>query len=361
MNIKPILLFLLAFVAMVSLVGCGQKQTETDIHFSVEQNAFEVTSWKNDDSHNKIIKGKLTVGDKPVGKADILYDNKKVIQTATDGSFSFLINQTVLSHKQLVVQSADNALLDGKAMNKSLQDALKKQAIDLDVYYPISILNTETNGEKVSVQARLKAPKNNNYHTVELDKYIAKGVVKDANGTPVSGAIVSIIEDELEGWARSKPSNDKGEYILKFMSEDANRMIRVSVGDKQYKLPAERRIQFPEETSVHVDITLPNEGFVITDKPPFLISQTMNGAVYSGIIPGINAPKESYEMTVPALDGTFHFTIDKKVWDSHPTFYETYVEAYTTENVEFGKAIPKELVKDPLPSEPKNIQVEAKS
>jgi hypothetical protein len=351
---------ILSWAAIVSLsimVGCGLKQNAADIHFTVEQNSFELQPWKSDDSHNKQIKGTLTLGNKGIENADILYDGKKVIHTDKDGSFSFIVDQTALAHKELVVQSVDHAVVDGKTMNKDVLENLKKQVVNLDVYYPIKIVKTKEKGDKIDVQAQLKAAGDNQYPTVKVDKYTAEGIVKDANGKPVSGAVVSMIENDPEGWVKSKPANEKGEYSLVFMSSAEERMLRVSVGEKQYLLPENKRLTIPGDASVEINITLPKNGLVINDVPPYLVNKTINGAIYAGVMPGINAAKGSFEITVPNLDGTFSFTIDKKVWESNPTFYENYINTFSKSEVESGKPLPKDLNRDPMPNEPKTIKV----
>jgi protocatechuate 3,4-dioxygenase beta subunit len=102
-------------------------------------------------------------------------------------------------------------------MNKDVLKNLKKQVVNLDVYDSIKILKTEEKGAKIDVQAQLKSAGNNQYSSVKVDKYIAEGIVKDANGKPVSGAVVSMIENDPEGWAKEKPTNEKGEYSLIFI------------------------------------------------------------------------------------------------------------------------------------------------
>lgn len=103
-------------------------------------------------------------------------------------------------------------------------------------------------------------------------------------------------------------------------------------------------MKIPKDTSVSMDIRLPREGSVLSTQPPHLVTSTMDGAMYTGILAGLDVPPDvEYTVTIPDRDGRFVLTVPKRVWEQRPSFFEANMTKFVDQ---------KEVLKegDTLPS-----------
>ena len=273
-------------MAIFLLTACQEKKAEvienpevkkaTDVvELKLDQTALEIKAWNIDNSHMTPIQGKLLVNGEPVVHATI-QSNQRTIETDDIGTFNLLLDQSVISKTSISVKSLDQATMAGKPIADDVKAKLMSQKAEIQVYYPIKITKVEpatNNPEHVSVHAQAVVPasKDSSFPAIEVDKYAIYGLVKDHAGNPVENAIVNIRRDGVEGFAKSDSSNKNGEYILYYLPEEDEIYLNVHVGDKTYTFPQDKVIFFPEETSIKMDITLPKEGNVLQDYPPYLV------------------------------------------------------------------------------------------
>jgi hypothetical protein len=113
----------------------------------------------------------------------------------------------------------------------------------------------------------------------------------------------------------------------------------------------------PEDTSVEINIVLPKEGTIIEDQPPNLISKTSSGAMYTGVLVGLDVPKDvNYTITVPDQEGRFLLAVSQAVWEQYPSFFETKLSKFVEEGtLTWGDTLPPGFFQ-PRVNDPKDIQ-----
>lgn len=350
----------LLFLMILGLAGCSNESKEINVSLNFQQQNFPLILWKTDQSHSHKVQGQLTVNSLPVSGAVMLID-EKMEKTDSDGKFEFFVDQSKFSKKMLRVKDVTKATIDGKFVQDAVKDHLLAVRKEMNIYYPIIVKNVKEKAGRLTIQLRAITDNDTRFPTVGSGKFAMKGTIQDYKGKPVEGAVVSTTREKGEGWAQSKPTNYKGEYVLSFILEDdEDQTFRVTVGSTQYTLPKNRVYRFPNETSLEIHARLPKEGSLIVDKPPTLISKTLPGAVYSGIIIGLDGlnPK-TYKVTIPDENGFFTLTISKQAWSQHPTFYQTRImNEYDRKSLVPGDRIPLSWLKGPRSYEPSGIHVE---
>jgi hypothetical protein len=138
-----------------------------------------------------------------------------------------------------------------------------------------------------------------------------------------------------------------------YWPEDEETNLSVTIGARRYTLPEGKVFIMPEHTSVEIDITLPRKNTVIDDKPPSLVSQTSPGAMYTGVLVGLNVPKNvPYSVTIPEKNGKFILTVSKKIWGQKPAFFETKLSKFVEGRLTWGDALPSTFI-EPTAEDPK--------
>ncbi len=323
----------------------GQSQIPK-VSLELEQNKFPYESWKMESTHQKLTKGKLVVDGKPVVGAVIQVSNKRKATTDTKGEFSILVDTNMIKRELIHVSSLDEATVDGKALSEKLKKDLLALEQELMVYFPIEIDKVEENKEDtrlVDVFARAVLKENEEFPRFGVEKFPIKGTIKDANGNPVVGATVNIRRDGVEGFSMSDPSNKNGEYAMYYIPEDdENHYLNVYVPSENitYTLPDGKAFLFPDDFGIKLDIVLPEEGTIIKDEPPTLVATDAKGALYKGVLIGLNTPDNvNYSITVPQRDGSFVVTIPKNTWENDPNFYEINYQGYSEHEINLGDTL----------------------
>ncbi|MEQ2527826.1 Ig-like domain-containing protein [Bacillaceae bacterium CLA-AA-H227] len=370
-------LLILAFVA--SLVAC-QKEEEKEItkttegneaqgealsyniSLKLEQNQFSYENWKMDSSHHKLVKGKLLVDDKPIAGAEIQMSNKRKTTTDPNGEFSVMVDANIIEKDIIHVSSLDYATLEGQA----IPDALKKDLLALEeelvVYYPIEVDKTEEvagDPSKVKVYAHASLHEDEEFPKFGVEKFPIIGTVKDADGNAVQGATVNLRRDGVEGFTMSNPTNENGEYSMYYIPEDdENHYLNVYLPSQHvtYTLPQGKGFLFPDDFGITLDIVLPKEGTIIRDEPPTLVATNAEGALYKGVLIGLNTT-EDYTITVPDREGSFVLTVPKDVWETNPSFYQINYRGFSKEPLDLGDTLTSDFLPLPEKDEPDNIVV----
>jgi len=314
----------------------------------LKEHAFTVQQWKTDGSHLATVKGRLLYGGKPVAGAVLQAGpNGRHLETAEDGSFEFLLDKSRIAEKQVKVVSLDKARIGGKPLSGKAAKELAQLTATYQVYFPIEVTRVDdalTKPGHKAVHARLIFPAGDIFSFFRVDKYLVSGKVTDADGNPVKDAVVWLDRDNGEGFGKSTPTDENGAYRMFFLPEDEATNLTVVVGRERYTLPEGKFLKIPRGTSVAINIRLPREGRIISTDPPNLIVKTMDGALYTGIMPGLEVPPGvEYTITIPDREGRFVVTVPQEVWEKRPAFFETYLTTFIER---------KEVLKegDPLPS-----------
>lgn len=317
----------------------------------LDQSTFVVKAWRSDGSHLAAIKGKLTLGERPVANAVVHIDARgRTIRTSEDGSFEFFVDRSLIAHKLARVASVDDAKIDGKPIGNEEAAAILSASAAISVYHPIEVTKVEisdTDASKVKIHARIMSEAGDRISFFRADKYRISGQVGDADGNPIKDAIVWIDRDGGEGFAKSTPTDKEGKYEMYYWPEDEESNLTVIVGTRRYTLPNGKVLKIPRNTSAELRIRLPREGAVIDDKPPMLVCSTANGATYTGLLAGLDVPPGTpYTLTIPDQKGRFVLTVPKEAWDKHPRFFETRLTTFVAQDkiLKAGDEIPSDYL-----------------
>ncbi|CAM3880960.1 carboxypeptidase-like regulatory domain-containing protein [Cohnella lubricantis] len=335
-----------------------------EVKLEIDQTMYTLKQWQEDGSHTVDSKGKLLIGDQPVAHAIIhVGDSKRDIETAEDGSFDMIIDQSLLSQTPVRVVSLDNATVAGQPIGEATAEQLLSETTYINVYYPIEtteVVPSAKDPSQVEVHGRVISQPGDVISFFQIDKYRVGGIVKDADGNPVKGADVWLDRDGGEGFAKSTPTDENGRYYLYYLPEEeegTNLTVTTDNGSKRYTLPEGRVYHIPDGTSVDINITLPREGTEIVDKPPTLVSVTEPGAMYTGVLVGLNVDSEvNYTVTIPDKDGNFVITVPKTEWEKNPTFFETKMTKYVegAHILTWGDELPSSFI-EPGKNDPRGI------
>ena len=356
-----------AFLLVV--VACSNQSTKTnlvsevidsqDVSLTVNQTNMTVTSWKIDNSHVRTVKGRVLVGGKPVEGAVVQITDKRTTITDQKGEFHFLVNRNNIDKKRIHVINVDVATVKGKKLSKETKQALLGKEVYVLVYYPIKIekVVAHKDSKLVDVHARAMFIEKKGFPTFVPDKFKVGGTIKDADGKPIVGARVNLRRDGVEGFTISEPSDKQGKYKMYYLPEDdENHYFYVHYKGSTYTLPPKKVFLFPNDVSVNIDITLPKEGHIIIDQPPYLVTTTAPGALYKGTLIGVNVGKNvEYSVTIPRDDGRFVLTLPRKEWEKSPTFFETNFSGFLLEDKKDGDILTKDMIPEVKATEPNEV------
>jgi hypothetical protein len=338
-----------------------QAQTSNE-SFLIDQNKFPYENWKMDSTHQKLVKGSLLVDDKAVVGAEVQVSNKRKTTTNSNGEFSILLDTNIIERDIVHVSSLDDATVDGKSLSEQTKKNLLALEQELIVYFPIEIEKVESNKEDTSlvdVYANAVLKGKEEYPRFGVEKFPILGTIKDSNGNPVEGATVNIRRDGVEGFSMSEPSNENGEYAMYYIPEDdENHYLNVYLPSENttYTLPDGKAFLFPDDFGIKLDIVLPDEGTIIKDEPPTLVATSAKGALYKGVLIGLNTPDNvNYSITVPERDGSFMVTLPRSVWENKPTFYEINFRGYSENEIDLGDKLTSDFIPIPESDEPNDI------
>ncbi|WP_256760765.1 hypothetical protein [Cohnella sp. WQ 127256] len=334
--------------------------TASKLAIEMDQSSLSVVTWKMDNSHVVPVKGKVLFDGKPVVGAEVGITGKRILTTDENGAFEILVDRSLPQSLPIQINNVEKATIEGKALGKVSNDALESSVSRVDIFYPIQVTEVKTdadNPNQVEVHARALLEVEDSFPQTTLDKYMIKGTVKDASEAPVKGAIVSFTRDNGEGWSKSEPTNDQGEYMLYYSPEDDEDLyLQVHIGEVGYQLPEGRVYRFPDETSVNTDIILPATGNIIIDHPPTLVSSAAKGALYWSRAIGVSVdPSVPYSISMPKEDGSFVLIMDKAEWDKAPQFYQTEIRQLSDTEIKAGDFIPSSKIPAPKKSDPAGI------
>lgn len=339
------LLGLAATALTFSLAACLGSPSATDAPtLTVTPTQFAIVSWSATGDQQSTATGTLTAGGHPLSGQTVLAQNGQHFKTDKDGHFTFQVDRSKLAHLTFM----------------TLTDKGQARAhAKVNVAYPVVIEQVVQNANQVKVQGRLVDANGNPPPVFRIANYRVSGTVHDASGKPVKGAIVSLVADGGEQWSKSQPTDENGAYTL-FFTPDEETLYRVTVGKTQYTLPPGRVFQFPQQSSLSVDVKLPATGTYIHDQSGDLRGHTTPGAVYTGIAVGVvDHQGNPYYATAPTTDGRFTLTLPSDLWQSGKlAWFEREINAFTPEQVRPGSSLPAAWTQQkPSSSDPQGLTV----
>lgn len=336
----------------------------SNVTLKLEQNKFPYKNWKMGGEHQKMVKGSLLVNGDPVIGAQMQVSNKRKTTTDSKGEFSVLLDTNIIERDMVHVSSLDDATVNGKTLSEQTKKSLLELEQELIVYFPIEIDKVEANSEDnslVDIYGHAVLNDNEQFPKFGVEKFPIIGTIKDSQGNPVEGATVNIRRDGVEGFSMSDPSNKNGEYAMYYIPEDdENHYLNVFIPSKglTYTLPDDKAFLFPDDFGINLDIILPEEGTIIKDEPPTLVATGAKGALYKGVLIGLNTPDNvDYSITVPQRDGSFVVTLPKDEWEKNPTFFEINYRGYSEKEIKLGDKLTSDFIPLPKKEEPNNIPI----
>jgi len=334
------------------------RQTSGEVDFGLDQPLIPVTIWDRGGDNQFTINGRLTLDGDPVGGARVGLDAYTLpTPTTDDGTFTLRGDRTVLSRLRLHVADASGATAGGMAADG---DALSATETVIETAFPI-VLDSNTpvaagatvTGKVTFADGAAPAPQ------VVLWGYQLTGTVTDASGTPVSGAHVSVSDDEGETWAVSGQTVDDGVYSLRFYPlEDGEISVRISLGSDL--LSSAAPIGFAANTSAHLDlVAMTSDGMVMGTGPDGAFAvEPIPGAEYVGYLVGIavdDVPVTGVT-TWPNANGAFSVTLPDPLPAGDLSFFQARLRFLTAERVVSGEPVADGIIPDTLDAfAPRNL------
>lgn len=336
------------------------EQVPAEVAIELDHTQIPVLTWKMDMSHLVPVKGKVLSDGKPVMGVDIGIPGKRTMTTNENGSFELLVDSSIPQTLPMQISGAEHATIEGETIESSVQEMLKTAVSRIDIYYPIEVSEVKVdamNPKQVEVHGRAVVEEGQNFPLITLEKYVVEGIVRDAKGNPVEGAVISFNRANGESLSGSDPSNPKGEYRMYYSPEkDVDLLLSVYLDDVKYTLPEGKLYHFTEGTSLNTDIILPETGTIIVDEPPTLVNTPTRGELYWARVIGLSVdPTVEYTISLPLADGSFVLKVAKEEWDKSPSFFQTKMERFSRSGMKRGDIIPSSWIPAPSKSDPYGI------
>jgi len=277
--------------------------------------------------------------------------------TDADGRFTFPADATLPERHEVEVIDATEARVDGYRLSPEEQTVLSEARGAVQVSYTLGDVQTAREGDNVRVSGRLAFADGSAPAGVVLTSFQLSGTVRDAEGNPVEGAIVSVRTRDRDFWTFSEPSDAEGRYVSVFGASDriasdpVPMTVRVSVGDQGFSYLPFERVSFARLQSASMDVNLPPEGYALA----LPATASYPGAVYEGVLVGAAAADgtmiEPVSATWPDESGAFELVLPAASVDAGASLWAGLLELFQTEQVAPGSEVdlegwPTELASD---------------
>jgi hypothetical protein len=268
-------------------------QSDTGARIVVEGHSV-VRAWQATGSNEQIATGRLFLGSRPVQGARMRVDTY-TLPAATDanGRFSYRADVTLVRRHPISVASVDRATVGGKRLTGAQQVAVKQARGGFSIGYKLSGVSTKkVAGGRILVTGRVSGPNGTPPPPVVLYTYRLSGTITDANGNPVSGAVVVSRTGDRDFWTFSQPSDGQGHYVSFFTASDEQgsdpvpMQVGVASGDISYGGVTGQLANFARLKSATLDIKLPATA---TGTMKFSDPASYPGAIYDGLLVGVSS------------------------------------------------------------------------
>lgn len=322
-------------------------QSSGEVDFGLDQALIPIRLWDRGGDNQFNINGVLTLGGAPVAGARVGM-NAYTLPTPTgdDGSFTLRGDRTVLSRLRLHVADASEATVGGATATAADAEALLAGESIIETAFAINLTARQTAAAGATISAQVTFDDGTTaVPSVALWGYQLTGTVLDESGAPITGAHVSISDDEGETWAVSGQTEADGAYALRFFPVgEAEFSVRISLGSDLYE--SATPVTFDPSTSARLDVmattsmgmpmtvgTGADGAFDVEDVP---------GAEYVGYLAGIavdDVPVTG-QTTWPDASGTFSVTLPDPLPTGELSFFQARLRFISADEISPGLPVP---------------------
>jgi hypothetical protein len=306
---------------------------------------FVVKEWRLDSENVNNARGCVYLDGKPVEGVRVRVDRYTVpTPSGADGSFVYPVDSTLAARHVVTVVDADEASVDGTAVDEAGRAELLLAQTGLTVSFKLSGVESRATDEGILVTGR--ASYGDTEETapppVVLFSYQLSGFVRDSDGKPVQGAVVSTRSIDREFWTVSDESAADGSYSSIYYptgeSDPVGFTVRIAVGDDVFEFLPDELIFFERLRSARMDVELPPAGFPLGIPPV----ETYDGAIYEGLLVGVaEGSKPIKPLSARWLDeqGRFELLLPKEAAGKSVTFWESSLYAFSKTEAKPGEPV----------------------
>lgn len=306
---------------------------------------LEVTPWDPDVDNVAEVKGRVLLGETPVVGARVRVGLFEPAPTDETGTFTTLVDATLPYRYAVTVVGLEGATAGGSPLSEPDQAALTGATASIVVAYRMEDLQvSESASGDVVVSGRVVLTDGSAVPSVRIYSYRLTGVIVDADGRPVEGAIVSTRTGDRDYWTVSSPTDADGRYTSFFTASDEAGndpvpfTVRVAKGDDLFEFLQEETVPFRRLQSAEMDIQLPPAGFAMALPAP----RSLAGAVYQGIVVGVAAggqPVTPLAARWPDAEGRFELTLPAGLRGQTVSLWQAQTQLFSVPPAEPGGEI----------------------
>jgi hypothetical protein len=234
--------------------------------------------------------------------------------------------------------------VDGGAVDEAGRTELLSAQTGLTVSFKLSGVEARATDEGILVTGR--ASYGDTEETppppVVLFSYQLSGVVRDSDGNPVQGAVVSTRSVDREFWTVSDESAADGSYSSIYYpsgeSDPVGFTVRIAVGDEVFEFLPDELVFFKRLRSARMDVDLPPPGFPLGIPPV----ETYDGAIYEGLLVGVaEEGKPIKPLSARWIDaqGRFELVLPKEAAGKSVTLWESSLYAFSKNEAKPGEPV----------------------
>jgi alcohol dehydrogenase (cytochrome c) len=317
-----------------SIAGTVRRTTALGRARLTIESGLAVRDWRANSSNRQRATGRVRLGSTPVQGVRVAVSGYVLpALTAKDGSFRYPVDITIPLRQVATVVSADKARVNGRLLTERERSALVGLHAGLSVGYRIGDLRTRIQKDgTVLVTGRVRSTEGGSPPPVALYTYRLTGVVTDAAGKPVAGAVVVTRTQDRDFWTFSTKSDSQGRYASFFAASDETAAdpvtfsVQVAVGNSSYGLPVGVNADFARLKSASMNLQLPATGTGLTIPKP----TSYAGAVYEGLLVGVSAPGVVKPVSArwPDARGNFSFVLAASLRGKTVRFWESFQQLF---------------------------------
>lgn len=332
--------------AGVALARAGAAAATID----VSRSSIPLVNWTGGPKDTYPLVGHVRLGGQPVARVGLVINGFELPPTNRRGAFAYTVNANDPTRYTVSVASAARATVGGHALDAAQQAALRRAHTAFTVAYRLDKLAVKSlSGGRVQVSGHLAFTNGLPPKTLGVFGYRITGRIVDANGKPVSNAVVATQTPDADSWAFSNSSDRNGNYqSFYWPSGDAPLQLRVAQGAQVWE--AASVIKMPHYQSARVDISLPPPNFVMA--PPTV--KAVSGAVYEGVLVGAEVngkPVVPASATWPDAAGRFTIVLPRSAHGQRISLYQDQGNFFLSRQPVPGQRVtrqswPKALAKD---------------
>jgi alcohol dehydrogenase (cytochrome c) len=322
--------------ARLAIQGARAASAAGKARIAVQGGAVPLALWKAASSNEAAVRGRITLGGRPVQGARVALDRFTILQpTDASGRFNARVDSTLARRHPLRVVDASKATVGGKQLTSTQQAELRKASGGISVgYRVVGVTAKRQSNGNVLLTGRVVRSDGAAAPGVVLLSYRMQGTITDASGRPVQGATVVTRTTDRDFWTFSLPSNANGRYVSFFSASDEQGSdpvplnVQVAVGQRSYS-PGLANVNFKRLSSATMDVKLPASGLGL----PLPKSSPDPGAFYRGLLVGVLGPKgviKPVSARWPDRRGRFSLLLPAVAKGTTLRFWESDFTAFST-------------------------------